>query len=116
MKKKCEGCGRLFIPNKRTPNHQRFCTRQCNIKWQKWVLRWYGRIQARFVKMKEEIGCQICGFDECGDALDWHHIVRADKATPIRSTYWYKNSKEFQEELEKCVLLCKNHHYMIDHS
>ena len=28
--KKCKGCGNDFIPNKFTPNHQEFCSKQCS--------------------------------------------------------------------------------------
>jgi hypothetical protein len=60
-------------------------------------------------------GCAICGFDECDMALDFHHVDGTTKLFHINvsSLYRYSNEK-IATELTKCILLCKNHHSVIN--
>ena len=52
--------------------------------------------------------CQICNYDKCLGALQFHHIDEKDSN--------WKNFKmrtfniKFMKELDKCVLLCANCH------
>lgn len=48
--------------------------------------------------------CQICGYDKCSSAFDFHHINPLEKDFTIsaRMTSW----EAIQKELKKCVLLC----------
>ena len=55
--------------------------------------------------------CLLCGFDECLASLDFHHINPTDKSRNISEfSTW---SEEMMEELDKCVLLCSNHHRIV---
>jgi len=61
-------------------------------------------------------GCAICGYNECNRALDFHHSNPEDKKFLINTEnihHKYTN-KEIVEELNKCVLLCKNCHCEIE--
>jgi hypothetical protein len=53
--------------------------------------------------------CQICGYNKCNDALEFHHIDPEEKErdpAKIRGLKW-----EYQKaELDKCILLCSNCH------
>ena len=52
--------------------------------------------------------CQICGYDRCEQALDFHHIDPSQKDFDISS-----NSYSFEKmkiEADKCALLCSNCH------
>lgn len=54
--------------------------------------------------------CQCCGYSNCIEALDFHHLNEAEKDFIISSrnvtTYW----PEVKEELNKCILVCANCH------
>lgn len=58
---------------------------------------------------KENMYCQICGYDKCLPALEFHHI---DPATKIRAVSLMQNysAKRIKAEIEKCILLCANCH------
>lgn len=52
--------------------------------------------------------CEICGYDKCIDAFDFHHVDSIDKDFNIsnKMTSWEK----IKPELDKTVLLCANCH------
>ena len=53
--------------------------------------------------------CQICGYDKCPQALEFHHINPEEKEFTIaynQNKSWETNAKE----LRKCTLLCANCH------
>jgi predicted HNH restriction endonuclease len=52
--------------------------------------------------------CQICGYNKCNAAIEFHHSRDYGKAFCISSalTSW----ERILPELEKCVLLCSNCH------
>ena len=136
--KVCECCGRKYIVHRQVRTRQKYCSAKCNHRqqylnnrdrhdkqtkewrkrnkkrYQSYVVAWQQKVQRQYRIMKESVGCQRCGFNEYGDSLDWHHLFEKDK--PIRPTEWYKNNPKFLEEIEKCVLLCKNCHHQIDHN
>ena len=54
------------------------------------------------------IGCQICGYNKCVEALEFHHFD-GDKDFTI-STGKNKGWKRIKEEINKCIVLCANCH------
>lgn len=53
--------------------------------------------------------CQICGYDKCSAALEFHHTNPDEKEFALS----HQKSASFEkvkEELDKCVLLCANCH------
>jgi len=59
-------------------------------------------------------GCAICGYNECADALDFHHVNPKDKCFGINMEGLKKhNDVNFINELNKCILLCCNCHRKI---
>lgn len=52
--------------------------------------------------------CQICGYDKCPAALDFHHVDGREKDFEISGRMAW--SKALEEELAKCTLLCSNCH------
>jgi predicted HNH restriction endonuclease len=51
--------------------------------------------------------CQICGYDRCPAAMDFHHLDPSEKDFSIsESTDW----DNIERELKKCVLLCATCH------
>ena len=58
--------------------------------------------------------CQLCGYDKCINALDFHHIDKSTKehkpARIISNGSWNR----IIEELNKCILVCSNCHREIE--
>ena len=53
--------------------------------------------------------CSRCGYDASPSALEFHHIIPAEKEyawDEMRKMAWSK----VLEELEKCILVCANCH------
>jgi len=65
-----------------------------------------------FVDKIKENGCAICGYDRCGSALDFHHVNPQDKKFNIAR--YTKVNSDLVEEIEKCVLVCRNCHMEIE--
>lgn len=52
--------------------------------------------------------CQICGYNKCNTALEFHHINPKEKdITLSRSIYSWERTKN---ELKKCICVCANCH------
>jgi len=65
------------------------------------------------IRMVESMGgkCQICGYDKCYEAMEFHHINPKEKdfglgAIRGNPVSWIK----IVEELKKCILLCNRCH------
>lgn len=78
-------------------------------------VRWHRNYEAsqRRLALKERaiayLGgkCQICGYDRCPAAFDFHHIDAREKDFSIsESLSWDR----LRPELDKCVLLCATCH------
>ncbi len=54
-------------------------------------------------------GCQICGYRRCSQALDAHHLRDKD-FTVGESIAKNVSLEKLAAELEKCIVLCANHH------
>jgi hypothetical protein len=53
--------------------------------------------------------CVVCGYNKCLSALDFHHNGDSEKMFSISGAHCRKWSV-LQEELDKCILVCKNCH------
>lgn len=52
--------------------------------------------------------CQICGYDKCPNALEFHHIEgKKEKPSYVIMRWKWERAKE---ELKKCILVCANCH------
>ena len=60
-------------------------------------------------------GCAICGYNECSEALDFHHSNSQDKKFNLNIRGMDKNDDRIVKELNKCILLCANCHRKIHH-
>ena len=61
---------------------------------------------------KAEKGCVVCGFN-VGVALDFHHIDPTVKDIGVADMFVYHRPlEEIFKEIEKCVVICANHHRM----
>lgn len=55
-------------------------------------------------------GCAICGYNRCDSALSFHHVNPEDKKIGINLRYMSRENNILINELNKCILLCKNCH------
>lgn len=54
--------------------------------------------------------CQVCGYDRCLIALDFHHIDETTKEFGLSQRDLTKSWVKIKAELSKCVLVCANCH------
>jgi len=54
--------------------------------------------------------CSRCGYDRCGEALEFHHPDPSQKDFGISNRGYTRSWKAIREEIEKYVLLCANCH------
>jgi hypothetical protein len=69
--------------------------------------------QQEFEQFKLGQGCSVCGYAKCAAALDFHHLDPSFKERRVTARMWKNNLGK--EELEKCILVCKNCHMEIHH-
>lgn len=53
--------------------------------------------------------CEICGYDKCISALEFHHKNPKDKDFSISSGK-YLSIQKCKQEVDKCILVCSNCH------
>jgi len=54
--------------------------------------------------------CEICSYDRCADALEFHHNDLSDKKFGISEKGYTKSWEKVMVELNKCKLVCANCH------
>lgn len=73
-------------------------------------------VQKRRRKLKEELveykggKCEICGYDSCIAALEFHHINPDEKEFGIGTMGVTRSLETLKREADKCILLCCNCH------
>jgi hypothetical protein len=61
-------------------------------------------------KYKVARGCDLCGFNKHGVAMDWDHLDRTAKEFTPSSSRLGLSLKRIFNEIRKCRLLCANCH------
>ena len=54
--------------------------------------------------------CEICGYDRCMDALEFHHKDHSAKKFGISAKGYTRSWKTVKDELNKCIMICANCH------
>ena len=54
--------------------------------------------------------CQICGYDKCIGALEFHHLNPLEKEFGIGQDGITRSLEKNKEEVDKCILVCANCH------
>lgn len=54
--------------------------------------------------------CQVCGYNKCFSALDFHHKNKNEKKFLISGNGLEKSKFKLIEEANKCILVCSNCH------
>lgn len=101
----CCDCGKKYIYNREKGSSKKRCN-SCIVN------------KRRFEIKKNSVDylggeCCICGYNKCISALEFHHIDPEEKKFSI-SSHHCRSWKSIKEELDKCVLLCSNHHREVE--
>ncbi len=54
--------------------------------------------------------CQVCGYQKCVDAMDFHHRDESLKKFGIADKGYTRSWERVRQELDNCYLLCANCH------
>lgn len=54
--------------------------------------------------------CEICGYNKCISALEFHHLNENEKDFGIAEKGYTRSISKNKEEVDKCVLVCANCH------
>lgn len=77
------------------------------------VVEWRRRAKRRLV---QEAGgrCQLCGYDRCMAALEFHHLDPMQKSFELSLKGAARSLAVLREEASKCALLCANCHAEVE--
>ena len=56
----------------------------------------------------------MCGYDRCVGALEFHHLVPAEKRFSLSHRGVARSLEKARAEASKCVLLCANRHAEVE--
>jgi hypothetical protein len=113
--KYCSTCGSKLSYN----NKSGFCknckppktkpTKKDNRKRSKVILEHRRRRKRDLVEYKGG-ACEICGYDKCIRALEFHHKNGDDKKYALSKLGNTRSWETDREEVDKCILVCANCH------
>lgn len=78
-----------------------------NITKSESVISWRKRVKAKLVEYKGG-KCECCGYNNCIEALEFHHIDPSQKDFTISGTS--KAFETLKKEVDKCIMVCSNCH------
>lgn len=70
---------------------------------------YYAKRKERLRKLKQDLTCCRCGFDN-PLALEFHHRDPSTKSFTISHKAWQVSEERLLEEIAKCEVLCSNCH------
>lgn len=107
----CHWCNNIISTERRNCG-VKFCSEKCRVEKKRFnSKKYWAKTVKAFSEFKISKGCTRCGYNKCAASLDFHHVGEKDRR--ITARMWYYNSLMIQEELRKCILLCKNCHYEV---
>jgi hypothetical protein len=77
-------------------------------------------VSRRRRRLKEQLvnesggACRVCGYARCVAALEFHHLVPAEKAFSLSEEGVTRSLARARAEVAKCVLLCANCHAEVE--
>lgn len=54
--------------------------------------------------------CEICGYNKCVRALEFHHLDSSKKDFGISEKGYTRSLEKNKQEVDKCILVCSNCH------
>ena len=111
-KKQCVKCGNPAIPIK-NPNgsYQMFCKK--HLEQKRYHVKHRSRKNKNDAVLYKGGKCNRCGYNKSNAALDFHHVDRTQKDKNW-SSLRLRPLEQLKNELDKCELLCKNCHAVVD--
>ena len=103
LPKECEICGNVFTPLTASANNRKCCY-EC-VPDGETLTR---GLMLSLIKKRRGGKCEVCGYDRCIKALEFHHLDPNEKEFTISNERI--KIKEAIEESTKCVMLCANCH------
>lgn len=98
----CDDCGREYVYDKSKGHNLNRCNSCC--------------VKRRRIKRKRELveesggECASCGYDNCMQALSFHHRDPNKKEFNVTGSLTTRSWESLIDEVEKCDLLCANCH------
>lgn len=117
----CEKCGKEFENTRKrkncfdcVPPKRRYESKEKQLEERKkQVVKNVQRRREKVKKLSIEYKggeCQICGYNKCIDALEFHHINPEEKEFGISAKGYTRSWEKVRDELDKCILVCSNCH------
>lgn len=86
---------------------RKFCGTKCKTKFHVSVRR--RRLKELAVEYKGG-KCELCGYNRCIKALEFHHTDPSEKDFAISQDGHTKSWEKIRTELDKCIIVCANCH------
>lgn len=86
---------------------RKFCSKSCKTKL---YVTNYRKKQKRAAVEYKGGKCQLCGYDKCVEALQFHHLDPNEKDFGIGGKGETRKWETIKTELDKCICLCANCH------
>lgn len=109
----CVECGKKLSHN----NTSGFC-KNCKpeAKKKSFLISEFRRKRKIFLVEYKGGKCEICGYDECVWALDFHHLEKEEKKFSLSRSGNTRSLEKDKKEVDKCILVCANCHREIHYN
>jgi hypothetical protein len=98
-------CNWHLCDNALSGRQRKFCSQRCKNKY--YVAQRRQKLKERALAYKG-YKCILCGYDNCAEALVFHHLGGKDFG--IASRGHTRSWERVKAELDKCILVCRNCH------
>ena len=102
----CNQCDKVLTEENTSSGSHKYICKSCDSK----------NVVERGIKGKEKaveyMGgcCSVCGYDDCINALEFHHTDPSKKSPTYHKRFCYWGFERQKEELENCIIVCSNCH------
>ena len=105
--KVCNKCGKTFFIKENAFN-RRYCYECVPLSFKNGAQN--RQIIKRWALEYKGFSCEICGYNKCSDALEFHHEDPAQKEFSLSDRNLILDWQQIKKELDKCHLVCANCH------
>jgi len=98
----CAVCDREYNKDRSKGHRGELCS-SCMVTWKR------HQIKRKAIDYKGG-KCNVCGYNKCDSALQFHHLNPEEKDFAISRDGSFRKWETIKKELDKCVLLCVRCH------